>query len=93
MGFDLWQLDQTDQASVNRLIQRVNDTYGRIDFLFLNAGQPAVGVVCGMTTGALYARVMSAVPLCGCARDSTPSNHVMLGGAWLQGAGQESRSS
>ncbi|KAL4443769.1 hypothetical protein ABPG75_011506 [Micractinium tetrahymenae] len=38
-GFELWQLDQTSQASVDALIQRVKQSYGRIDFLFLNAGE------------------------------------------------------
>ncbi|PSC74519.1 Myb-related B isoform A [Micractinium conductrix] len=39
VGFELWQLDQTDQASVDALIQKVADKYGRIDLLFLNAGR------------------------------------------------------
>lgn len=36
--FELWQLDQTSQESVDNLIKRMKDTYGQIDFLFLNAG-------------------------------------------------------
>lgn len=40
-GFDLWQLDQTSQASVDALIQKVKAKYGRIDLLFLNAGRGA----------------------------------------------------
>ena len=38
VGFDLWQLDVTNQTSVDDLINKVKDKYGQIDFLFLNAG-------------------------------------------------------
>jgi NADP-dependent 3-hydroxy acid dehydrogenase YdfG len=38
VGWQLWQLDMTSQASVDALMKRMKDTYGRIDFLFLNAG-------------------------------------------------------
>jgi hypothetical protein len=38
VGWQLWQLDMTSQQSVDALMKRMKDTYGRIDFLFLNAG-------------------------------------------------------
>ena len=38
-NFSLWQLEQTDDTSVAALIKRVKDAYGKIDFLFLNAGK------------------------------------------------------
>eukprot|EP00882_Tetradesmus_deserticola_P006776 GHRQ01007134.1.p1 GENE.GHRQ01007134.1~~GHRQ01007134.1.p1 ORF type:complete len:357 (+),score=96.74 GHRQ01007134.1:232-1302(+) len=38
-GWQLWQLDMTSQASVDALMKRMKDTYGQIDFLFLNAGR------------------------------------------------------
>lgn len=38
VGFDLWQLEVTNQTSVDELIKKVKEKYGRIDFLFLNAG-------------------------------------------------------
>jgi len=37
-GWQLWQMDQTSDASVNAFIQRVKNTYGKIDLLVLNAG-------------------------------------------------------
>lgn len=39
MGFDLWILDQTNQTTVDALIQKVKAKYGKIDLLFLNAGE------------------------------------------------------
>jgi NADP-dependent 3-hydroxy acid dehydrogenase YdfG len=39
VGWQLWQLDMTSQSSVDALMKRMKDTYGRIDFLFLNAGE------------------------------------------------------
>jgi NAD(P)-dependent dehydrogenase (short-subunit alcohol dehydrogenase family) len=50
VGWQLWQLDQTSEDSVQRLIKRVADTYGRIDFLFLNAGKSCqLGYWCQVT--------------------------------------------
>lgn len=31
----MWRMDQTDQASVDALIEKVKAKYGRIDLLFL----------------------------------------------------------
>ncbi|WIA14098.1 hypothetical protein OEZ86_012608 [Tetradesmus obliquus] len=39
VGWQLWQLEITSQASVDALMQRMKSTYGRIDFLFINAGR------------------------------------------------------
>ncbi|NYI01285.1 SDR family oxidoreductase [Cupriavidus plantarum] len=38
------QCDVADEASVDRLFQRIRDTYGRLDLLFNNAGINAPGV-------------------------------------------------
>eukprot|EP00878_Enallax_costatus_P000506 GHUV01000600.1.p1 GENE.GHUV01000600.1~~GHUV01000600.1.p1 ORF type:complete len:361 (+),score=75.59 GHUV01000600.1:265-1347(+) len=38
-GWQLWQLDQTSDESVNKFIQQVKDAYGHIDLLYLNAGR------------------------------------------------------
>ncbi len=42
-SFQLWELEYTSDDSVKQLVSRVGLTYGKIDFLYLNAGRQYVG--------------------------------------------------
>ena len=44
-NFKLWELDQTSDECVAKLIYRVRKAYGRIDLLVLNAGESSVLLV------------------------------------------------
>ena len=41
--FQLWQLEYTSDDSVKQLVSRVGAAYGKIDFLYINAGRQYVG--------------------------------------------------
>ena len=44
-SFQLWQLEYTLDDSIKQLVNRVALEYGKIDFLYLNAGRQYVGTI------------------------------------------------
>ncbi|KIY98547.1 hypothetical protein MNEG_9416 [Monoraphidium neglectum] len=38
-GWELWPMEQSSYDSIDNLVRRINQTYGRVDLLFLNAGR------------------------------------------------------
>ncbi|KAL4430707.1 hypothetical protein ABPG75_005963 [Micractinium tetrahymenae] len=52
-GFELWQLDQTFEESVAQLVQQVQQAYGAVHLLVLNAGRNFYGDMVNSDLGSM----------------------------------------